>query len=1168
MGFDEVKRLIEEFFNGKFEVKKFLGEGSFAKVYLVNHNYLDTLMAMKIIKEPFNASTNKKDIFREVTLACQLRHQNIISIYDAAEISNFEDGKSHAYFVMEYVSGGDLESYLNSFMENNMFMPLNRSLDLIRQILSGLDTLHSANPPIIHRDLKPNNVLLSFNACGDIIIKISDFGFAKQVTTGISDIDIAGTRPYMAPELFNKSVSTRSDIYAIGVIFYQLLTNRYPYDVDEYSNEELADLKPWKNELKAPSFYNNSVFGNLDEIVLKCLDENPNNRYVDASELLKDVENAIDEFKSSHIECGTNLIDDYHDEYAEYVINDSIREAFELAKCENKLGEAIEILEGEVLADYDIRKCYSETLRIWKSKNPDLKLISKAFTVNLKGQNYRLACNFLKEAIAYNPSLKNKYQHYIDLWEIFIDLQSHGSLFKSVVLLENLMDSSSEIRGLYRNILPTLKTYSVDEIVVEAIRLVNSNNLPSGANLMEFAVVINSQIRQKYAYKMSLWKQNMKMHFKQTDEIKLDTIDYAIDLGTTDSVISYFNQGNPLIIKNHRTGDDFTPSAVLIDETDDVKVGADARDAIFEDSHNAISEFKHNMGFSIPFKFENSSRVMFPEELSAEVLKDLRVSVYDETGVNMEHVVICVPANSNPIKTRAVNDAAELAGFRSHSLILEPVAVSLAYNLRAENGIWMIYDLGGGTFNVTLIRDNDGEIEKLDTDGLENLGGNSFDWKIVNDLFRPKIAYDLNLDDFRRENPKYKKIFAKLKNLAEKIKKELTYSTVASICEHDLFEGYDFRCDLTQDKLKEIIFPLIDYTFKISRDLLNDNSIHESDLNKIILVGGSSLCPIIQKSIDDEFDAEIEYSIDPLTVVAKGAAIYAGSLKKPHDIHKKESHSVIMDVRNNQLQGKVFCLDSKCSYLGYEIEFKSATDSIRVSLTISGEFKVEIPAGEHYINIYNRNIKVPLDVKSPFNVNGKDMHIPYLNQSFEMNGKDISLNDLLNSYVRIMGDIEFLKDYSYNFDSEIIDYADRLLDISNRNPIAYNQTSIYMNYLKNLVEDSKRNLEFITLKENVLEKIEIAKENDLFEIKDIESYDLDGLKGYYTYLIEKYVSLNPDRVIEDCYFNLKLDGIYSNNELLADELIEKAQDALNVKDYDELFDIVNLLYELDERTDK
>ena len=261
MDFNEVKHLIEEFFNGKFEVKKFLGEGSFAKVYLVNHNYLDTLMAMKIIKEPFNASTNKKDIFREVTLACQLRHQNIISIYDAAEISNFEDGKSHAYFVMEYVSGGDLESYLNSFMENNMFMPLNRSLDLIRQILSGLDTLHSANPPIIHRDLKPNNVLLSFNACGDIIIKISDFGFAKQVTTGISDIDIAGTRPYMAPELFNKSVSTRSDIYAIGVIFYQLLTNRYPYDVDE---SVYLSLFQKYNEKRGKNYAYNTAWNRLE----------------------------------------------------------------------------------------------------------------------------------------------------------------------------------------------------------------------------------------------------------------------------------------------------------------------------------------------------------------------------------------------------------------------------------------------------------------------------------------------------------------------------------------------------------------------------------------------------------------------------------------------------------------------------------------------------------------------------------------------------------------------------------------------------------------------------------------------------------------------------------------------------------------------------------------
>ena len=311
----------------------------------------------------------------------------------------------------------------------------------------------------------------------------------------------------------------------------------------------------------------------------------------------------------------------------------------------------------------------------------------------------------LKEAIAYNPSLKGKYQHYISLWEIFIDLKNHGSLFKSVVLLENLMDSSPEIRNLYKNIIPTLKTYSIEEIVVEAIRLVNLNNLSDGANLMEFAVVCDARIREKYEYKLSLWKQNMRMHFERPNEIKDDSIDYAIDLGTTDSVLSFYNDGNPVVIKNHLTGEDFTPSAVLFDEKNNIHVGVDAREAIFENNLNTVSEFKNNMGFSLPYKFEKSSRVMFPEELSAEVLKHLRTSAYNNNGVTIEHAVICVPANSNPIKTRAIIEAADLAGFRSVHLIPEPVAVSLAYDLKKNQGIWMIYDLGGATFNVSLIRE-------------------------------------------------------------------------------------------------------------------------------------------------------------------------------------------------------------------------------------------------------------------------------------------------------------------------------------------------------------------------------------------------------------------------------------------------------------------------------
>ena len=1162
MGFDEVKQIIEEFFNGKFEVKKFLGEGSFAKVYLVRHNYLNTLMAMKIVKEPLSATTNKKAVFQEVSLACQLRHENIISIYDAAEITDFEDGKSHAYFLMEYVSGGDLERFLNSFIDNGMFMPVERALDLIRQILKGLNTLHSANPPIVHRDLKPNNVLLNFNAYGDIIIKISDFGFAKQVTTGISDIDIAGTRPYMAPELFRKNVSARSDIYAVGVIFYQLLTNRYPHDIERYTNDELMDLMPWNENPKAPSHYNDKVSENLDRIVLKCLEADSMERYEDANDLLADVEKAIDNYQSAQIISETNF-DEYVDEYDDQVMNDSIEEAFKLAKCENGLDDAIEILEREVLQDYDVRKYYSETLRIWKSKNPDLKLISKAFTVNLKGKNYELACNLLREAIAYNPSLKNKYQDYIDLWEIFIDLAKHKSLFKAVESLEGLIQSSSQLDNIYRDILPILKTCSVEEIVAEATRLADDNSLYAAACLMEFAVAINSQIRERYAYRMSMWKQNMKMNYRYCDEIKKNAVDYAIDLGTTDSLVAYFNNGNPIIVKNHMTGDNFTPSAVMIDGDDNIHVGAMAKDALLENDRNATSEFKRNMGFSVPFTFEKSSRVMLPEDLSAEVLKELRVSVFDEMGVNIEHAVICVPANSNPIKTRAVNDACELAGFRSHSFILEPIAVSLAYDLRKDNGTWMIYDMGGGTFDVTLIHDNGGEIEELATDGVENFGGNTFDWKIVNDLFKPKIAEDLNLDDFRRNNPKYFHVFAKLKNAAESAKKDLNELDFTDICINNLLDDYDFNYTLNRIELKQIMEPLLNYTFNLSRNLLNENKLEEDDIDKIILVGGSTLSPIFKELIRNEFDIEIESRLDPLTVVAMGAAIHAGSIEKPDVEIANDDFSVIL----NHQRGRVFSHDLKSSFLGYFIEFEDGSSSTKIPLNIDGTFRLKDISKRCIINLYNGKTHVGLDERSPSRIDDGNIYIPYLDDKFPISC-DSDIGELMNRYAELVRQIDYLNQYSSFSHVEIQSYVELLLEIARRDVLAINQAEIYISHLEDLVCDAKRDLEFSILLENVSNKMRIAEENDLFETGSIdgiiESRNLEKLKAFYISLIEKYVELNRNEVIEECFFNLKLNGIFTDNEDFAADLIEKAHHALSLNDYDELLDIVNILYEIDE----
>ena len=175
----------------------------------------------------------------------------------------------------------------------------------------------------------------------------------------------------------------------------------------------------------------------------------------------------------------------------------------------------------------------------------------------------------------------------------------------------------------------------------------------------------------------------------------------------------------------------------------------------------------------------------------------------------------------------------------------------------------------------------------------------------------------------------------------------------------------------------------------------------------------------------------------------------------------------------------------------------------------------------------------------------------------------------MNRYIRLLKEVEFLKDHSYRIDDDLMKYIDRLIEISKRNPIAFNLTQIYLNHLDYIVNNFKEDLEFSILRDNVLRKIRIVKENDLFDIDDTQHIsnieNLAELKEFYSSLIEKYVFLNKNEVIRECFYNLKLEGVYSNNENLAFELLDKGQSALFVKDYDELLDIVNMLYELDER---
>lgn len=500
-----IKDTIDNFFNKRYEYISFLGEGAYARVYLVKHNFLNDKMAMKIIKEALTDNENVDKVFQEVQLATQLRHPNIISIYDAGIIQLKDE--EYAYFVLEYVNGGDLEEYRESFTKSDIEIPIKLVLNIIKQITQGLNTLHTSNPPIIHRDLKTGNILLSYDNKGQILIKISDFGFATEITSSDTHLDIGGTLPYMAPECFEKVFSTQTDIYAVGVIFYLLLTNHFPYDVDKYETEDLITHKAWKNKLIPPSKYNNRIPDYIEDVVIKSLSIKSSDRYKDAAELLEALNNISRRYKEDNKETIHNCEDNIYGD----VDNDNINEALHLAKTRGGLDEAIEILQKEMLKDYDIRRKYKKRLILWKSEHPDIKLVMQAFHITLRGKNYNEACQLLEEAIAYNPEIRDEYSGYLSLWQILYELEEVNNLFESVKKLEDLINTNKQIGQQYHNVIGILKTYSANEILNESIRLAENGNYEDASRLLEFAVVYDKRIEKEYSYKLSLWKQNLQM---------------------------------------------------------------------------------------------------------------------------------------------------------------------------------------------------------------------------------------------------------------------------------------------------------------------------------------------------------------------------------------------------------------------------------------------------------------------------------------------------------------------------------------------------------------------------------------------------------------------------------------------------------------------------------
>jgi molecular chaperone DnaK len=280
------------------------------------------------------------------------------------------------------------------------------------------------------------------------------------------------------------------------------------------------------------------------------------------------------------------------------------------------------------------------------------------------------------------------------------------------------------------------------------------------------------------------------------------------------------------------------------------------------------------------------NRSLTAEELSAEVLKSLKDDVRRESGEDLEAAVITVPAAFDQPESEATRRAAQIAGIKFSPLLQEPIAAALAYGLQHEhdNVFWLVYDIGGGTFDAAVIHVRDGLIQVVSHGGDNDLGGKLIDWAIVEQLFVPALQSSYNLPDFRRGNKRWLSALAKLKLQAEKTKISLSKDLSCEvndefICVDDSGEQVQLDVSVTRNELERLIDPLLIKSLNICKSVLKEEHLGPGDISKIILVGGPTVTPYLRQVLPDTKDGlgiPIDFSVDPLTVVAQGAALFAG----------------------------------------------------------------------------------------------------------------------------------------------------------------------------------------------------------------------------------------------------------------------------------------------------
>jgi molecular chaperone DnaK len=389
-------------------------------------------------------------------------------------------------------------------------------------------------------------------------------------------------------------------------------------------------------------------------------------------------------------------------------------------------------------------------------------------------------------------------------------------------------------------------------------------------------------------------------------------IEYGIDLGTTNSSIARMEQG-VCVIKKNEYGGDTTPSCVNYNKKGMVEAGQKAyntldseRKKAFKSNDksfiNTFEEFKRVIGTDAGVFCTNLGRKLIPEELSSEVLKKLKSYITDE---DMRAVVITVPAKFKGFQTDATMKAARLAGFEHCILLQEPIAASLAYGVDAKtiDGLWVVFDFGGGTFDAALMKADEGIMKVIDTEGDNHLGGKNIDYAIVDHIIIPRIEKNYCLANILKNEERHELLRNALKRQAEVVKIDFSSKESSNILsdtpigEDEDGNEIELDIDISQEEYEAVVSPIFQRAIDITTKLLAKNNLVGSDLKTVLMIGGPTFSPILRKMVREQITTHINISIDPMTAVAKGAALYASTKDLPEHVKTIDKSKIQLTLK-------------------------------------------------------------------------------------------------------------------------------------------------------------------------------------------------------------------------------------------------------------------------------